>query len=68
MGVHSVLSLVTLIFDLDIHTQLSEGPDTSCVNLTQIRSAAPDTFHSRTNNKVTGNALKTEPYAVYCVR
>jgi len=28
--------------DPDIHSHLSEGPDTSCVNLSQIRSAAPE--------------------------
>jgi len=45
------LSLVTLTFDLDIQTRLSEGPIT--VNLAQIRSAVPDIYDSQTNKKVT---------------
>jgi len=35
------------------------------VNLAQIRSAVLEIFEAQTKNKVT--ALKTEPYAVYCV-
>jgi len=37
------------------------------VNLAQIRSAVPEIFEAQTNKKVTDN-VKTEPYAVHCVR
>jgi len=41
------LSLVTLTFDLDIQTRLSEGPHVFRVNLVQIRSAIPELFDSQ---------------------
>jgi len=38
------------------------------MNLAQIRSAVPEIFHTQTNKKQSQTALKTKPYAVYCVR
>jgi len=44
------LSLVTLAFNLDLQTRPSEGANTSSVNLTQIRSAVLEIFHTQTKN------------------
>jgi len=45
------LSLVTLIFDLDIQTRLSEGPNTSSCEFVATRSAVPEIFDSQTNKQ-----------------
>jgi len=60
------LSLVILTFDLHIQTRPSEGSHVFRVNLTQIRSAVPQTFHTRTK-KGPNSHQKTEPYVAHCV-
>ena len=54
MGVYSVLSPVTLTFDLDVQTRPSEGRNTSSLWIwAQIRSAISEIFDSQTNEKQT---------------
>jgi len=50
------LSLMTLTFDLDLPTRLSEEPNVLHVNLAQIRSAVPEIFHTQTKNPQTDGA------------
>jgi len=64
------LSLVTLTFDVSPwHSNSSERGTKHVfpVNLAQLRSGVPEVFDSQTKNK-SQTALKTEPYAFYCVR
>ena len=45
------MSLVTLTFNLDIHTRPSEGPKhVFRVNMAKIRSAVHEIFHTQTKN------------------
>jgi len=64
-----LLSLMTLTFDLWPWPPKSSERWTKHVfrmNLSQIRSAVPDIFHTQTKKSQT--APKTEPYAVHCVQ
>jgi len=59
------LSQVTLTFDLDIQTGMSEGPNVFSVNLAHIRSAAPEILDSQTKKTKKSQTALDHKHMIY---